>query len=504
MEYTKSKLEYIAEDAAAAARRNKNVLLPAMLFSAAAYMFVFTNKLLNLDEIAGLFGKGETFSSGRWALYLTSFIFPDYSMPWINGLLCVAMLSISAALIVSLLGIKDPVYQALFAGLFVTFPSQIITFSYMFTCAPYALAVLMAVLSVYFTIRNGKGGYIAGVILLCLSLGIYQAYITLSASLYVVYFIREVLAGDKDVKSILKNGGRCIVSMLLSLALYFVINRLVMRFAVTEYNSYASAAMNTDLKSMLKGLRVAFTAFFGYFYKGYYHLAPTELSMLAHITAVIIAAAALAVRFFRDKGKNPAMKVLLPVLLAVFPISVNCIYIISSQRHTLMLLGFTAVYALIMIIAEAAGTKKVRAALGVCLALMLACNIFWSNSIYLKMKLEYEQAYGFYSTLISRVKSTEGYDADTMLIITGDADEKNLLSRTDEIDTSDIVGLMEGLINIYSRYDFIKYYIGYDYNPIDWDGWAALDAQDEVARMPVYPYDGSVKKIGDYMVIKLG
>ena len=135
---------------------------------------------------------------------------------------------------------------------------------------------------------------------------------------------------------------------------------------------------------------------------------------------------------------------------------------------------------------------------------MLACNIFWSNSIYLKMKLEYEQAYGFYSTLISRVKSTEGYDADTMLIITGDADEKNLLSRTDEIDTSDIVGLMEGLINIYSRYDFIKYYIGYDYNPIDWDGWAALDAQDEVARMPVYPYDGSAKKIGDYMVVKLG
>ena len=74
MEYTKSRLEYIAEDAAAAVRRNKNVLLPAMLFSAAAYMFVFTNKLLNLDEIAGLFGKGETLSSGRWALYLTSFM----------------------------------------------------------------------------------------------------------------------------------------------------------------------------------------------------------------------------------------------------------------------------------------------------------------------------------------------------------------------------------------------------------------------------------------------
>ena len=56
----------------------------------AAYLFVFTNKLLNLDEIAGLFGKGESISSGRWALALTSYVFPDVSMPWINGMLAFA------------------------------------------------------------------------------------------------------------------------------------------------------------------------------------------------------------------------------------------------------------------------------------------------------------------------------------------------------------------------------------------------------------------------------
>lgn len=503
MELTKSRLEHIAEKTAAAVRENKTALVSAALFSLAAYMFVFTNKLLNLDEIAGLFGKGETLSSGRWALYLTSFIFPDYSMPWINGLLCVLMLSVSAAVIVSLLEIASPIRQALFAGLFVVFPSQIITFSYMFTCAPYALAVLMAVLSVRFTLKGGKKGCVFGVLLLCLSLGIYQAYITLCASLYVAYFIRAVLTEKSDGGSILKKGMGCIASMLLSLALYYIINKLVMRFAVTDYNSYASAAMNTDLRSMLKGLRVAVTAFLGYFYKGYYHLAPTKFSMLLHTFALLIAAGCIILWLVRGKaGKDK--KVLLIVLLALFPISVNCIYIISSQRHTLMLLGFTSVYALIIIIAETAGSKKAGSVLNICLALMLACNIFWSNGIYLKMKLEYEQAYGFYSTLISRVKSTEGYDADTMLVIIGDADDKNLVSHTDEIDTSDIVGLMEGLINIYSRYDFIKYYVGYDYNPIDWDGWAELDAQEEVSEMPLYPYDGSVRKIGDYMVVRLG
>ena len=502
MDSTKSKLEYMAGKTAAAVRRNRTALLSAALFSLAAYMFVFTNKLLNLDEVAGLFGKGETLSSGRWALWLSSFFFPDYSMPWINGLLCVLMLSVSAALTVSVCKIEKPLYQALFAGLFVTFPSQIITFSYMFTCAPYALAVLMAAMSVYCTIQGGKGNCILAAVLLCLSMGIYQAYITLTASLYVVYFIRETLRDEKDVKDILKNGLRCIVNMLLALALYFVLNKLVMHFAVTEYNSYASAAMNSDIKSLLSGLRTAFTAFLGYFYKGYYHLAPTKFSMLLHILA-LLSAAVLTVQWLlrcRTRGR----KILLLALLAVFPISVNCIYIISSQRHTLMLLGFTAVYALLICLMELSEAKKLKSVLTICLALILACNIFYANRIYLKMKLEYEEAFSFYSGLITRVKSTEGYDADTMLIITGDADGKNLVYHADEIDTSDIVGLMEGLLNIYSRYDFIKYYVGYDYKPIDWEKWGELDKTDEVSKMPVYPYDGSVKKFGDYMVVNLG
>ena len=502
MESSKSKLERLADKTAAAVRRNKTALASAALFSLAAYMFVFTNKLLNLDEVAGLFGKGETLSSGRWALWLSSFLFPDYSMPWINGFLCVGMLSVSAAIIVSLLRIEGNVQKALFAGLFITFPSQIITFSYMYTCVPYALAVLMAVLSAYFTLKGGKGNFLLAAALLCFSLGIYQAYITLAVSLYAVFFIKETLRGEKTVKDTVKSGLRCIAGVLLALLLYFIINKLVMRFAVTEYNSYASAAMNSDIKSLLNGLRVAFTAFFGYFYKGYYHLVPTKFSMLVHLLALLAVAVmtVLWLKSCKDRGR----KILLLALLAAFPICVNCIYIISSQRHTLMLLGFTSVYALILCIAELSDAKKLKSAVSVCLALMLVCNIFYANRIYLKMKLEYEEAFSFYSGMITRVKSTEGYDADTMLIITGDAEEKNLVYHAGEIDTSDIVGLMEGLLNIYSRYDFIKYYVGYDYKPIDWDGWGALDKMDEVNQMPLYPYDGSVKKFGDYMVVHLG
>lgn len=46
-----------------------------------AHMFAFTNKLVNADEAATLFGKGASAVSGRWGLELVKLIFPDYSMP---------------------------------------------------------------------------------------------------------------------------------------------------------------------------------------------------------------------------------------------------------------------------------------------------------------------------------------------------------------------------------------------------------------------------------------
>lgn len=462
-------------------------------------MFVFTNKLLNLDELAGLFGKGETVSSGRWGLALTSFIFPDYSMPWINGLICILLLSVSICLIIGIFEIKKPILQVLLSGLIIAFPSQAVTFAYMFTCAPYALSALFAVWSVYLVTKGGKGRYIAAVVLLCLSVSIYQAYFTLSVSLCVVYFIMQTLRG-REIKSIITDGLRCILSVILALAVYFVINKAVMHFAAVEYNSYATAAWNSDIKSILGGIRVAFTAFFGYFLKGHYHLAPTVFSMAVHTLLAVVIAVPVVTWFI--KCRDNARKILLLALIIVFPLSVNCIYIISSQRHTLMLLSFTSVYVLAACLLEELDFKRLRGAALVCMGLILVCNIFYSNRLYLKMKLEYEEAYGFYSSIVTRVKSAEGYDNDTMLIITGDANE--LVYHADEIDTSDIVGIMEGLLNIYSRSDFLRYYIGYDYNPVDWDAWGALDAMGEVEKMPVFPYDGSVKKFGDFMVVKLG
>lgn len=498
--------ERCAAKCAATIREYAPSILAALAAGLAAYLFVFTNKLLNLDEIAGLFAKGESISSGRWALALTSFIFPDVSMPWINGLLSLLMLTAAACLTVRVFEIKSPVLRVLLPALIVVFPSQAVTFTYMFTCAPYALAVLFAVASVYATLCHGKRGFAAGLIMLCLSLGIYQAYLAIAASLYVVYLIKLAIDDEWSTREIISCGVKCLAALVAALALYFVVNKLVMLATHTQYNSYADASFQTDLKSLLFGVRVAFTAFLGYFYKGYYHLIPNGFSMLLHLVCLVIVAVEL-VRYAIGTVKRGARgrAALLLGLLVLLPLAVNCLYIISAQRHTLMLYSFASVYVLAAVAAEQLMTGKraiARDVMSVTLAIIACVNIFWANRLYLKMKLEYENAYSFYSTLVTRIKTTPGYDADDMIYITGDAHE--LLHSADEIDTSDLVGVMEGLVNVYSRADFIEYYTGFDMPEFDWARWDASGAAAYVGDMSVYPYDGSIKKVDNFIIVKLG
>ena len=471
----------------------------------AAYLFVFTNKLLNLDEIAGLFGKGESISSGRWALSLTSYVFPDVSMPWINGMLSLLLLTAAACLTVRIFEIKSTLWQVLLGALLVVFPSQIVTFSYMFTCAPYALAVLLAVGSVYVLVcREGRWRYAASCAMLALSLGIYQAYLSVAASWCVVYLLKRTLDGEWDVRRIVHCGATCVAYLALSLAAYFAINKIVMLAAHTQYNSYADASFQTDIKSMLFGLRVAYTAFLGYFYRGYYHLVAPGASKLMHYLCLAVVGAELVLWFIKDRPQR-ARAVLAAVLLALLPLGVNCLYVISAQRHTLMLYSFTAVYILAAVAAESLMARRhapARDVLALALAVIVGCNVLYANRLYLKMKLEYENAYAFYSELTARVKAAPGYGEGTMVLLTGDAHE--LMHAADEIDTSDLVGIMEGLINVYSRSDFLTYYAGFDPPTFDWAQWDASGAAAEIEDMPIYPYDGSVKCIGDFVVVKLG
>lgn len=133
----------------------KTPAISAWIAGALAYMFVITNKVTNWDDTTFLFGKGGTLTSGRWGLDLIEYLLPSYSMPWLWGVFSIFVLSVAVCVMIRIFEIKSKVFQCLLAANVLVFPSQIGTMLYMFTSSSYAVAFLLATISVQLYIGGG-------------------------------------------------------------------------------------------------------------------------------------------------------------------------------------------------------------------------------------------------------------------------------------------------------------------------------------------------------------
>ena len=485
-----------------AARHYAVPLAATLIVGFLAHMYTFTNKLLNADETTALFSKGATLTSGRWGLEATKLVFPDVSMPWIYGVIGLLLIAAAVCVIVDCFEIRGRMAQALLGGAVAAFPALTGNFCYMFTSAPYALAILLAVISVRLFARGGWRRCVPGVVLLAFALGIYQAYIALAASLCVVWLIKALLCGG-DAKTVLRRGITLLVLLAAALGLYYLVTLIVESVSASGYQEYEVTAGAGIGRSLL----AAYSSFVGIFISGNFGFVNSGISMAAHIIcalAVVYAAVTCIVH-----AKDARRTALLLVLLALYPLSVNCMYLIASADiiHSLVMFSFVSFYVLTAVAVEAsAGEKKpapraARAVTALAVAAIIVSNVFFANKVYLKMYLEYENAFSFYNALMAEVMDNPNFSRFTVVDIVGDV-QSGLTHFTEEMDTGDFTGANEDLVNTYTRVDFIKYYLGLDLYMYREDTILNCRWYNE---MPCYPDEGSIKYLPDEnrLVIKL-
>ncbi|MDO4982491.1 MAG: glucosyltransferase domain-containing protein [Eubacteriales bacterium] len=458
--------------------------LSGIILGLFAHGYCFTNKLLNADETAALFSKGADVTSGRWGLVLSGAIFPDMSMPWIYGIISVVLLSAAACVAVEAFALKSPLLKVLTAGAMLVFPAQTGTFCFMYTSAPYALAVLLAVLTVYLCKRGGKLRYVLACLFMALSLLIYQAYISITASFFIILLLQMLSEDDAETKKVIVTAVKYFAVLLVSLGIYLAITTVVKNVGGSGYQEYDTFAEG----GILYRVRIAYSSFVRVFVSGYFGFVNSTLSLIAHIVcaAVVIAAAVTAIKKQRDLISSAVMV----ILLILFPLSINCLYIIASVDiiHSVSQFGFLSVYFLTAAAADSLIGRAViwrDGAVGA-LAVIVICNIFFANEVYLKMFLEYENAYAFYNTLMMQVMETPGFNSETIIDIVGN--ESRTDYDLDRIDTKNLTGPNGNLVDSYTRCDFIKYYLGLDLyiyrEDIIWADW--------FYDMPTYPDSGSI------------
>lgn len=503
-------LEKVTARATVFLQRYRIPFWASFFFGLLAYGFVFTNKLVNHDEVSSLFTKGATVTSGRWGLGALDSIFPNYSMPWIYGLLTIFLIALSVCLMVDMFHIRNRLLQVLLSGCVVVFPSLIGLFGYMFTSCSFALAFFLAVCSTALLQSKKKWLLLPALGCLILSLSIYQAYISVAAGLLVLVLIQQLLT-EESPAAVLRRGVGFVLFLIAGLSFYYLGTQILLRLTGNQLNEYASEKIAFSISSLLQGMMLAYGNFLRFFTEGLHGLIPTSFSRYLHWILMASTVILLLFNLFSTK-KEPLRVILVMLLAAILPLAINCMYMITTPEsiHTLVLYGFVTVYLLAVILAdkflsnrESAGFSRVILnILTAAMAVIIVVNTYIANQAYLHLYLRYENASAFYTSLIADIKMTPEFTEDTKLAIIGEYQQPDYYPQQfEQIHT--ITGIYGFVPDSYSKMYFLEYYTGFPMPFASEEEIAQITATPEFEAMAVYPYYGSLQKIGNTLVVKL-
>ncbi len=488
--------------------------LAAIIFGVITHLYMLTNKLPNHDDITVLYGRGATTSSGRWLLHTVLGFSGDFSTPVLNGVLSVFWLSAASCITVELLRIRRPLFCGITALLMVAFPTVTSTLTYMFTADGYFLALAMACFAMLCAVRF-RWGWIPAVLVLAMSMGIYQSYFSVAAVLGVGVLILECLDNTNSPKQLIGRCLRLLFVLLGGLLLYMGIVRITAQF-VTLSDYMGISEMGQLSFSQLPTLIIgAYKRYFYFFVSGTDCMNPMWLRYFISICAVITLAVLAWVSL---KRRLPKWRMgLLVVLIALYPLAGNIITVMAPKQspHMLMLYGLCYLPIMMLMTMEYATphwnpTSWVRRICIVAVAITVSMQAFQyvviANQAYLKMDIAGKQLESYSTRLLSAIERVPGYETGMPVVFAGHPAAAAGQDTVSEFQSIQLVGVfsLKDYLYAYSYPTYLRRYHGFNgkiYSASSEVTKSFLQLP-EVTEMPPYPSEGSVCVIDGHVVVK--
>lgn len=493
--------------------RSRACFLGTALFGALSYLYLFTNLVNNNDMIACTpWGYGTGLSSGRWMLYLlgetVDSLWGLWNVPIFNGILALGLLALASAVLARLLGLQNKKLCFCLAAITVSVPPIASMMFFAFTIHYYMLALLLMVCAAYLLTKRGWLRFAAAVVLIACSTGIYQAYLPYLAALLLLRLVYLCLQPETKAKSVFLTALQYLAALVLSYVLYWGLLRVFLYATHTQLSSYQSidqmgALRLSALPSLIKNVYLHFLLLP---VREYHSFNATGVVRLALLLCFGLSAAFL---LLHRHEKRKAL--LLCLFLLLLPLAANAIEVIApeSELYTRMTLGLISVFYLPLLLAEQtrfsrAGIRRLLSAALAVLLLVTALNYAWQNNgNYLATAYANEKAENYFTTMLTRARSLEGYREDMQIVFVGktinDAAFRDNWNET-PFNYSAQTNAKEQL-NQYSRSMLIMNYLGYYCREITPE--EAARYAEVIAQMETYPNDGSLCLADDLVLIRL-
>lgn len=500
-------------------QRVRVTFLSAILVGIITHMYAILHLCPQEDVFSCHFGYGAGYSSGRWGLAflgdLVNKLFGNYPLPWLNGIWTILFLAVSSVILVETLDLAVKINWILVSMFMVVCPAITSTFLHMYTAPYYGFSIMLMCYGTYLVIKKRRG-WIPGILILTVSMGIYQAYLGIAATMFLLFLILDCLKSDTDTKSIFIKAWKYLGILCGSVLLYMGAVRLSLRWqggALTEYQ-----AINTMGEIRIQQI-------LGFIVKAWLEfLSPAVvdrnglsmfLSVRISYLLLLLIMAFMAVKLImaaRKEGKGKAP--LLCLLLFLFPCSINIIYFMcpNGYVHTLMRHAQIMIYITVIVISEKSGQLVAAEPVLMRLKKLIGCICLvtvWSycilaNQAYFSMDHTFSQAKAYYNVVVAQIKSLEGYRDDMPVALVGMVNDRTftVIPEYEKFRTLRGMDTVPDYLNIYSREQLIKYYCGFD--PQFVYDTSGIREMKEFKNMPCYPNHGSIAILDGTVIVKFG
>ncbi len=499
-------------------------VLSSFLLGFLIHLFGLVNIIHNHDDMCYFVsGLGTGVSSGRWVLTAIDIVLStlglSYNLPVVNGLIFLALISISVGFLIDIFKIQSKINAIIISAIFISFPTVTATMYYRFTIIPYGLAILFSVVAVWINEKH-KLGIIASAILITLSLGIYQAYVPITISVFIILLIQRTCQSTNTLKTVILAGIRYCISLVLGLLLYLAGSEVSLSYFNVELNDYQgiSSMGQYKIQDIPALLFKAFRDFLAMPLEDYCDLAPISAIKLLYIIIALLTTV-ITIILLILKVKTVSKKLIFVILLLTTPIAINFIAIMcpNSSIYTLMVYSFALIPCIPLILLEQLPTpskavfyklKKIfTSIIAFFIAMLTMLYAYYDNVNYSAVYYSTVQAENMATVLIARAQMTDGYTENKKWAIVGELESEIISSPFQKGLTYGGGKTLQSMFRPeidYSRFNWAKAYLGYNLPK------ATLEEIDEIAKlqevkdMPTWPDAGSMKVIDDTLVIKFG
>ena len=493
--------------------KNKNLIFLTIMVGLIVHLPLLTKDILSADIILNntyYSGYSWEVSLGRFGLFIVGLLKNYIVIPHIEIFLSLILVSFISIELIDLFKIKNKLLQILTCIILVVCPNISATLLFNYCSLPYTFAFFSSITAIYILIKanNKYIKIILPIVLLVSALSMYQAYLPVSITLLVLYYLKELLNNKFKYKEALKN----ILIVGISVILYFILMKLsqkVLNINMSDYTSASSFGIQ-NIINMPKQILTTYQVFIDYFFT---NKILTNTNLYNNIiNGLLLITLLINIIYLTIKNKLKLQnKLLILLLILTLPIYINCILLIMPTA-TMQLLMSSAYILLIPFLFSIEDNKIYKIISIILISLLIRNYTIQDNATYKSLEITHNKVLNISNDLVKNIKEF-GYNKEVMII--GNLKDNDYYNYNVDLEISNINKLTYGFIadypffwdeyknnkNGWTRY--LYQYTGTNINYVSKDKYDEILNSKEIKSLEAYPSKESIKLINNVIVIKL-